>query len=206
MSRYLPQNYFVQIYDRDEAKPMEVIAHLYYRVFVHVLPLYDIKITNMHGVNARSLDPQLRAWTGCRHARIPSQRVAQGEMDPPLQLKHIIEVLTWLFEDMKIAPDYNPYEANITYLCRLQTVNAQQVVKGYKHTKHRPYDMLMAIFAAAHFMQGTQEERNSLGNYYHQFMYMYLAQSAEFDYVAKDVYQHEPKIATVQSTPRRSRL
>lgn len=202
MSRYPQDNYFVKIYNFDEAKPMEVITHLYYRVFVHILPLYDIRIKNMRGVHARSLDPQLRSWTGCRHARIPSQRVAQGKLDPPLELKHIIEVLKWLFTE--IIPPYQPYQrniSNITYLCRLQTVNAQQVVKGYKHTKHRPYDMLMAIFAAAHFMQGREEDKNLLGYYYHKFMYMYLAQSADFDYVAKDVYKHEP---TEQHTPRRS--
>lgn len=190
MARYPNNDYFVHIYKKNEAKPMEVIAHLYYRVFVHLLPLYDIRVTEMGRVNARSLDPQLRSWTGCQHARIPSQKVPEGQIDPPLKLEHVIAVLTWLFAEIK--PPYKPYASNVTYICRLQTVNAQQVAKGHKRTKHRPYDMLMAIFAAAHFMEGTERDRRSLGFFYHKFMYMYLAQSADFDYVAKDIYKHEP--------------
>ena len=201
MARYPNNDYFVHIYNLDEAKPMEVIAHLYYRVFVRVLPLYDIRVTNMGGVNARTLDQQLRSWTGCKHARIPGQEVPEGEIDPPLKLKHVIEVLTWLFAEIVLP--YEPYESNATYLCRLQTVNAQQVVKGHRHTKHRPYDMLMAIFAAAHFMEGTREDKNQLGGYFHKFMYMYLAQSADFDYVPKDVYKHEPAVVNARNARRR---
>jgi len=63
--------------------------------------------------------------------------------------------------------------------------------------------MLMAIFAAAHFMEGTREDKNQLGGYFHKFMYMYLAQSADFDYVPKDVYKHEPAVVNARNARRR---
>ena len=68
------------------------------------------------------------------------------------------------------------------------TQPAQPIAAGWKHTKHRPFDMLAAIFLCADFMQGTEEEKLLLMSYQHTFMLMYINLSMVFDYLPKDVY------------------
>ena len=192
-------NPFLKRYNFMHAKPMEVIHHLYYRVCVEFMPEHY------------KMD-EMRNWTGGPKARVPGQdnslyrnRERQSVSvdpppDPPLELKHILEVVEWLFTEIplhegrriqnsiriqKLRPEDQP-----AYLNRLQCVNAQAIAAGHRNTKHRPYDMLAAIFLCAEFMSGTETEKNELKVFQHTFMLMYLEQSTHFDYKAKDVFWH----------------
>ena len=178
-------------YMRMHAKPMEVIHHLYYRMCVRQLPsdythkqLYD-----------------MRSWTGGPKARVPQQEVSYIDPppDPPLKLQHVLEVLEWLFTEVPVDREPNEAPSDTSHLSerdkpqyfnRLQYVNAQAVAAGFRNTKHRPYDMLAAIFLCADFMLGTDEQKHELTGYKHTFMQMYLEQSTHFDYMDKDVYAH----------------
>ena len=193
-------NPFLKRYNLMHAKPMEVIHHLYYRLCVENMPGH-YKLEEMRG------------WTGGPKARVPGQdnslyrnsarqRVSvDPPPDPPLELKHILEVMEWLFTEIplhegrrirnsiriqKLRPEDQP-----RYLNRLQCVNAQAVAVGHKNTKHRPYDMLAAIFLCADFMAATDKERDELKGFQKTFMQMYLEQSTHFDYAAKDVFWHD---------------
>jgi len=168
------------------AKPMEVIQHLHYRVCMRQLP----------SDYAHEQFDAMRSWTGGPEARVPQQQVFN--MDPPLELQHILEVFEWLFTEIQIVQDTRlpKYLAGLDhrdqprYLNRLQCVNAQPIAAGFKNTKHRPYDMLAAIFLCADFMPGTNEQKQKLAGYKHTFMQMYLEQSTHFDYMHKDVCAH----------------
>ena len=72
----------------------------------------------------------------------------------------------------------------------MQCVNAQAITAGFRHTKHRPFDMLAAIFMCADFMQGSAAQKRKLRKYQHKFIQMYINLSQEFDYRRKDVYAH----------------
>ena len=83
------------------AKPMEVIHHLYYRLCVENMPGH-FKLEAMRG------------WTGGPKARIPGQdnslygnrerqRVSvDPPPDPPLELWHVLEIMQWLFTEIRI--------------------------------------------------------------------------------------------------------
>lgn len=169
-----------------EAKPMEVIHHLYSRMCARQLPL-DYTHEPFNGI---------RSWAGGPKSRVPQQKVSS--MDPPLELQHVLEVFEWLFTEMQIVQDMRlPSDLprlndrdQPCYLNRLQCVNAQPIAAGFKNTKHRPYDMLAAIFLCADFMPATNEQKHKLAAYKHTFMQMYLEQSTHFDYMHKDVYAH----------------
>ena len=134
-------------------------------------------------------------WTNL-HLALSSQLIPSKQT---ANLKDVLEVLEWLFEEVQTSPDTNPYVPNTKcFLCRIQCVNAQQVVRGLKNTKHRPYDMLAAVFAAAHFMHGNEEERARLEVHFKKFARMYLDQCKTFDYQAKDFYEH---VQTLQFDP-----
>ena len=190
MTEQNPVNPYLVRYDHMHAKPMEVIHHLYYRMCVRQLPA-DYTHEQLDAV---------RSWTGGPKARVPKQEVPFSDppTDPPLELKHVLEVLEWLFTEMRVEQVYNvaPSYSHLSerdkprFLNRLQCVNAQPIAAGFRNTKHRPYDMLAAIFLCADFMLGTDEQRRQLTGYKHTFMQMYLEQSTHFDYVDKDVYAH----------------
>jgi hypothetical protein len=209
------ENMFFKIYSSTDAHIGAVISQLFYRTFVKMLPDYQIGSKPI-----KSIKHLLRNWTGGRHSRISKQPIvyilSEGDIDskpdqdpefelkpdPELCLKDVLEVLDWLFEEVQMSPDQNPYATNVCFLCRIQCVNAAQVVRGFKHTKHRPYDMVMAVFAAAHFMNGSEEEDKEedkqeeesnlarLEEHFKKFARMYLDQCKTFDYQAKDVYKH----------------
>ena len=181
-------NPFLNSYNSMHAKPMEVIHHLYYRVCGEFMPEHYKK-------------DEMRNWTGGPKARVPSQDMrlkyekgvwnpvsTDPTPDPPLEIKHILEVMTWLFTGLR--PERQHQEHQARYLNRLQCVNAQAIAAGYKNTKHRPYDMLAAIFLCADFMSATQIEKVELKGFQHTFMQMYLEQSTHFDYKAKDIFWH----------------
>ena len=190
MTEQNPVNPYLVRYDHMHAKPMEVIHHLYYRMCVRQLPA---------DYTHKQLDA-IRSWTGGPKARVPKQEVPfiDPPTDPPLELKHVLEVLEWLFTEMRVEQVYNvaPSYSHLSerdkprFLNRLQCVNAQPIAAGFRNTKHRPYDMLAAIFLCADFMLGTDEQRRQLTGYKHTFMQMYLEQSTHFDYADKDVYAH----------------
>ena len=166
---------------------MEVISHLYYRMCVEQLPAYE-------RVDA------MRSWTGGPKARVPDQRVAfvNPPADPPLELGHVLEVLDWLFAEVRVVSGSEiPVEMTHLlqserpqYLTRLQCVNAQPIAAGLRNTKHRPYDMLAAVFLCADFMYASDEQKHALRAYERVFSQMYLQQSTEFDYQRKDVFAH----------------
>lgn len=114
--------------------------------------------------------------------------------DPPLELEHVLQVLNWLFTEVKTTywPDtpHDDAAAPVRYLTRLQCVNAQPLAAGLLHTKHRPYDMLAAVFLCANFMSASQAQTQRLRAHKHHFMQMYLQQSMEFDYLPKDIYKN----------------
>ena len=76
------------------------------------------------------------------------------------------------------------------YLTRLQCVNAQPITAGLRNTKHRPYDMLAAVFLCADCMRASDAQKQKLREYEQIFMQMYLNQSTEFDYQRKDIFSH----------------
>ena len=183
------ENMFLKIYNSSDAHIIAVISHLFYRTYVEMLPDHQIGSQSI-----KSIEHLLRSWTGGRFSHISTQPIAYTEdmdlkPDPELCSIHVLEVLDWLFEEVQMCPDTNPH-ATKCFLCRLQCVNAQQVVRGLKNTKHRPYDMLAAVFAAAHFMRGNKEERARLEVHFKKFSRMYLDQCKTFDYQVKDVYEH----------------
>ena len=57
-------------------------------------------------------------------------------------------------------------------------------------TRHRPYDILAAIFLCASTMPATPEQKKQLRAYRDKFAHMYLNASQNFDYQDKDVYTH----------------
>ena len=75
-------------------------------------------------------------------------------------------------------------------------MNAQPLAAGLLHTKHRPYDMLAAIFLCANLMPASAAQAGRLRAHQHKFMHMYLQQSMQFDYLPKDVYQHNTVATT----------
>ena len=190
MSRAQTLNPFLARYNDMDAKPMEVISHLYYRMCVAQLPVHE------------RLDA-MRSWTGGLKARVPDQSVAyvNPPADPPLKLGHVLEVLDWLFAEVKVVrgADIPPELSHLhhllesdrpQYLTRLQCVNAQPIAAGLRNTKHRPYDMLAAVFLCADFMPASEGQKQKLRGYERVFMQMYLEQSTEFDYQTKDVFAH----------------
>ena len=194
-------NPFLARYDDMDAKPMEVISHLYYRMCVEQLPAYE-------RVDA------MRSWTGGPKARVPDQRVAfiNPPADPPLELGHVLEVLDWLFAEVRVvsgsAGSEVPSEFSHLlesdrpqYLTRLQCVNAQPIAAGLRNTKHRPYDMLAAVFLCADCMRASDAQKQKLRGYEHIFMQMYLNQSTEFDYQRKDMFSHNRVHAGVEHQP-----
>ena len=194
-------NPFLARYDDMDAKPMEVISHLYYRMCVEQLPAYE-------RVDA------MRSWTGGPKARVPDQRVAfiNPPADPPLELGHVLEVLDWLFAEVRVvsgsAGSEVPSEFSHLlesdrpqYLTRLQCVNAQPIAAGLRNTKHRPYDMLAAVFLCADCMRASDAQKQKLRGYEHIFMQMYLNQSTEFDYQRKDIFIHNRVYAGVEHQP-----
>ena len=182
---------YLQRYNFMRAKPMEVISHLFYRVCV------------AHRPPGEQL-PALRSWTSGPKARVPGQEVAYcagGPLpDPPLQLEHVLQVLDWLFTEIEITywpkTPHDDAAAPACYLTRLQCVNAQPLAAGLLHTKHRPYDMLAAIFLCANLMPASAAQAGRLRAHQHKFMHMYLQQSMQFDYLPKDVYQHNTVATT----------
>lgn len=176
---------YLQRYNLTEAKPMEVISHLFYRTCVAHMPPDEHTAA-------------LRSWTGGPKARVPAQAVEFRDgaalPDPPLELEHVLQVLDWLFTEVKITYWPNtPHDdagAPVCYLTRLQCVNAQPLAAGLLHTKHRPYDMLAAVFLCANWMPASEAQAQRLRAYEHRFTKMYLQQSKHFDYLAKDVYEH----------------
>ena len=194
-------NPFLARYDDMDAKPMEVISHLYYRMCVEQLPAYE-------RVDA------MRSWTGGPKARVPDQRVAfiNPPADPPLELGHVLEVLDWLFAEVRVvsgsaASEVPPEFSHLLesdrpqYLTRLQCVNAQPIAAGLRNTKHRPYDMLAAVFLCADCMRASDAQKQKLRGYEHIFMQMYLNQSTEFDYQRKDIFSHNRVYAGAEHQP-----
>ena len=190
MSRAQTANPFLARYDDMDAKPMEVISHLYYRMCVEQLPAYE-------RVDA------MRSWTGGPKARVPDHRVAyvNPPADPPLELGHVLEVLDWLFAEVRVvsgsAGSEVPAEMSHLlesdrpqYLTRLQCVNAQPIAAGLRNTKHRPYDKLAAVFLCADCMRASDAQKQKLRGFEQIFMQMYLNQSTEFDYQKKDIFSH----------------
>ena len=187
-------NPFLARYDDMDAKPMEVISHLYYRMCVEQLPAYE-------RVDA------MRSWTGGPKARVPDQGGAyvNPPADPPLDLGHVLKALDWLFAEVRVVSG-SEIPAEMThlleserpqYLTRLQCVNAQPIAAGLRNTKHRPYDMLAAVFLCADCMSASDAQKQKLRGYEHIFMQMYLNQSTEFDYQRKDIFSHNRVYAGV---------
>ena len=183
-------NPFLDRYNSMHAKPMEVIHHLFYRLCVKQL-----------GAECTQEQQRaMRSWTGGPKARVPQQQVPclDPPPDAPLQLQHVLEVLAWLFTEMQMMQDSTAalHHTGLgalekpRYLNRLQCVNAQQITAGFRNTKHRPYDMLAAIFLCAAFLPGTDTQKDRLRAYQYTFMQMYLEQCMHFDYKDKDVYAH----------------
>jgi hypothetical protein len=160
-------------YNLMQAKPMEVISHLYYQLCVASRPVEDQQ-------------PALRSWTGGPQARVPGQE---------LELEYVLQVLDWLFTQVKITywPDtpHDDAAAPVCYLTRLQCVNAQPLAAGLLHTKHRPYDMLAAVFLCANCMPASEAQAQRLRAHQRRFTQMYLQQSMNFDYLPKDIYKHD---------------
>ena len=103
-----------------------------------------------------------------------------------LSVHDVIVSLEWLFE--KVGP---------FKISRFESVDAQQVNKQKTHTKHRPYDLLMAIITASFFLLDncSGDDKMKLESYFREFMPQYLLQCGSFDYVAKDLFSHRlPKI------------
>ena len=204
-------NPFLARYDDMDAKPMEVISQLYYRMCVAQLGEH---MSEYGRVDA------MRSWTGGPKARVPDQRVAfvnamNPPADPPLELEHVLEVLDWLFAEVRVvsgsAGSEVPAEMSHfhhllesdrpQYLTRLQCVNAQPIAAGLRNTKHRPYDMLAAVFLCADCMRASDAQKQKLRGYEHIFMQMYLNQSTEFDYQRKDIFSHNRVDAGVEHPP-----
>ena len=184
MPRSRPSGY-LERYNLTRAKPMEVILHLFYRMCV-AQSQSDEQVLGV------------RSWTGGAKARVPGQELVYSDgaplPDPPLELEHVLQVLDWLFTEVKITywPE-TPHDDNAgpaCYLTRLQCVNAQPLAAGLLHTKHRPYDMLAAVFLCANSMPATEAQAHRLRAHEHRFMQMYLQQAQEFDYLPKDKYHH----------------
>lgn len=185
-----PPNPFLARYDDMDAKPMEVISHLYYRMCVAELPAYEQV-------------QEMRTWTGGPKARVPAQSVAyvNPAVDPPLALAHVLEVLDWLFAEVPVVSgsagsELPPEMTHLLpserpqYLTRLQCVNAQPIAAGLRNTKHRPYDMLAAVFLCSEFMHASDGQMQKLRAHEFVFKQMYLQQSTQFDYQSKDVFAH----------------
>ena len=197
-------NPFLARYDDMDAKPMEVISHLYYRMCVAQLGEHMPEYGRVNG---------MRTWTGGPKARVPDQRVAfvNPPADPPLELKHVLEVLDWLFAEVRVVSASGsevPAEMSHLlesdrpqYLTRLQCVNAQPIAAGLRNTKHRPYDMLAAVFLCADCMRASDAQKQKLRGFEQIFMQMYLNQSTEFDYQRKDIFSHNRVYAGAEHHP-----
>jgi hypothetical protein len=198
-------NPFLARYDDMDAKPMEVISHLYYRMCVEQLGEHMPEYGRVNG---------MRSWTGGPKARVPAQSVAyvNPAVDPPLALAHVLEVLDWLFAEVRVVSgsagsEVPPEMTHLLpserpqYLTRLQCVNAQPIAAGLRNTKHRPYDMLAAVFLCADCMRASDAQKQKLRGYEHIFMQMYLNQSTEFDYQRKDIFSHNRVYAGAEHQP-----
>ena len=177
------ENMFLKIYHSTDAHINAVISHLFYRTFVKMLPDYQIGSKPIN-----SIEHLLRTWVGGHSSRISNQEDMELHPDPELCLVHVLEILDWLLEEVQLSPGTNPYYTDKCFLSRIQCVNAQQVRRGFQHTKHRPYDMVMAVFAAANCMAGSEEEHGRLKVHFEKFAKMYLFQCGVFDYLPQDVY------------------
>ena len=83
-------NMFLKIYDSTDAHIGAVISHLFYRIFVKMLPDYQIPSKPI-----KSIEHLLRNWTGGRHSRISKQPIVYTEHmelhpDPVLSLEHVL--------------------------------------------------------------------------------------------------------------------
>ena len=98
-----------------------------------------------------------------------------------MNVHDVIVVLDWLFE-----------KVGFLEISRLESVDDQQVNKQKTHTKHRPYDLLMAIITASFFLLDncSSDDKMKLESYFREFMPQYLLQCGSFDYVAKDLFSH----------------
>ena len=183
-----------------DPKPMAVIQQLYYRLCVEQLPHYTTADhTTKKGQKSRSGYANLRNIHSRRDdalAAVLKQQVASNNAYPRLKPEDVLQVLQWLFTEIMIFPepaDRARYQ-NLApidrprYLNRLQCVNAQPIAAGSRNTKHRPYDMLAAIFLCADFMPQTDDQSNRFFAYKYRFKQMYLEQSTHFDYLHKDVF------------------
>ena len=197
-------NPFLARYDDMDAKPMEVISHLYYRMCVAQLGEHMPEYGRVNG---------MRTWTGGPKARVPDQLVAfvNPPADPPLELGHVLQVLDWLFAEVRVVsgsagsqvpPEFHLLESDRPqYLTRLQCVNAQPLAAGLRNTKHRPYDMLAAVLLCADCMRASDAQKQKLRGYEQIFMQMYLNQSTEFDYQRKDIFSHNRVYAGAEHQP-----
>jgi hypothetical protein len=104
-----------------------------------------------------------------------------------LTLHDVINVLDKLFEEHGAL--------NIFRLKSVDTVKQKSL--------HRPLDMLIAIIAAAHFLPKTELDNDemNLKKYFHQIAPIYLLESGNFDYVKKDMYNHETAPAYSSQRP-----
>ena len=185
---------------------MKVITQLYYEMFV----LWKVTLPALHerSVEGMQHTRRLSMWTGGRGARHPAQPYMNSVAPaPPLTIRHVLEVMDWLFEEVITGTMGKNSLKDRCYLTRLHAVDAQQTaVLKLKHTKHRPYDMLAAIFLAASAMPATEEQKSKLRHYRYMFMHMYLTTSADFDYQDKDVYQHLPHAQLMQRKEQLERI
>lgn len=132
---------------------------------------------------------------------------SRGEQDPPLTISDVLKVMDWLFEEVITGTVGKNSLKDRCYLTRLHAVDAQQTaVLKLKNTKHRPYDMLAAIFLAASAMPATEQQKAKLRHYRNMFMHMYLTTSANFDYQSKDIYQHLPHAQLMQRKEQLERI
>ena len=98
-----------------------------------------------------------------------------------MNVHDVIVVLDWLFE-----------KVGFLEISRHESVDAQQVNKQKTNTKHRPFDLLIAIISASFFLPngGSSDDKMKLESYYREFMPQYLLQCGGFDYLEKDVFSH----------------
>ena len=190
------------IYLRSEQKPMGVICHLYYRMHVywqhrfgglsdqqaheeaelpltlsHVLTvlkyLFEEQVpegTEINHTDAEPSEPDVAFFP--RLYAVNAQAVRAFRMH--LESKRHE---TWLYRVLHFFFPPQPTQYHTQYPTQYPT-------------RHRPYDMLAAIFLCASTMPATPEQKKQLRVYRDKFAHMYLNAGQNFDYQDKDVYTH----------------
>ena len=200
------------IYLRSEQKPMEAISQLYYRMHVYWQHRFG-------GLSDQQAHEEAELPLTLSHVLTVLKYLFEEQVPEGTEINHTDAEPSEpdvAFFPRLYAVNAQAVRAFRTHLRHLQDQeNAQKTARSKRHeswlhrilhfffppkpmpyptqypTRHRPYDMLAAIFLCASKMPATPEQKGQLRAYRDKFAHMYLNAGQNFDYQDKDVYTHD---------------